>query len=307
MQVARPAEDMRPDYAPSAAAGPTVLVGLIGDNIQRSRTPRMHENEGHRLGLRYDYRLIDTAKAEWSSFSIADALKAARLFGFAGLNITYPHKQSILPVLDQLSDDAAEIGAVNTVTFSERGSIGHNTDKYGFAEGFRRKMAGADLSRVLQIGAGGAGAAVASAVAELGAAQVFLADIDAGRADALALRLNKQYGQTKFESVDPEKVASIDFSGVINTTPIGMDASPGSPIDPELLSPDHWVADIIYFPLVTELLRSARAKECRTMSGSAMAIFQAFRAFELFTGMTPDSAEMAATFDAFDENTLEKP
>ncbi len=289
----------------NSAFGRTVLVGLVGSNIQRSRTPRMHEAEGKRLGMNYAYTLIDTARNGTGEVEISEVIRAAHICGFAGLNVTYPHKQAIIPHIDMLAPDAQEVGAVNTVTFTDKGTVGHNTDRFGFAEGFRREMDGASLDRVLQFGAGGAGAAVASALIELGAKQVYVTDVDASRAEAIATRLGQVSEATKIEAITTSELGKIEFDGIVNTTPVGMDATPGIPIDPALLRPDIWVADVIYFPLETELLRTARAIGCRTMSGAAMAIFQAVRAFELFTGRTPDSAEMKKTFEAFDGNEAE--
>lgn len=264
----------------------------------------MHEAAGERLGLRYTYTLIDTARFDPVEIEVSDIVRAARICGFAGLNITYPHKQTIITLLDTLSDDAAQIGAVNTVTFVDDQTIGHNTDKFGFAEAFRREMQGAGVARVLQLGAGGAGAAVASALAELGAAEVFITDLDAARAQSLVQRLQPASPGTNFSSVAVTELAALQLDGVVNTTPVGMAPTPGLPIDPALLSPTIWVADIIYFPLETALLRAARAAGCRTMSGAPMAIYQAVKAFELFTGRVPDETEMKATFDAFETDAI---
>lgn len=281
-----------------------MLVGLVGQNIQRSRTPGMHEAEGARIGLRYTYKLIDTAKIA-STPQIDEILRAAAICGFAGLNVTYPFKQTIIPFLDALDEDAARVGAVNTVVFRDGKAIGYNTDLWGFAEGFRRDMASAALGRVLQVGAGGAGSAVANALVQSGVAHLTLADVDHRRASDLADRLSA--GNPGVEvSVSPiETIADYAFDGIVNTTPVGMDKTPGMPVPQAMLRPETWIADIIYFPLQTELLRAATAAGCRTFSGAAMAVFQAVRAFELFTGRAADSDAMTATFNAFNADETE--
>lgn len=304
MQLVQSANNGATLSAGNGAAG-RVLVGLVGSNIQRSRTPRMHEVEGARLGLNYTYQVIDTAGFAPGAVSVGDVLNAAKICGFAGLNVTYPHKQAIAPLLDGLSEDASRIGAVNTVVFGPTGTIGHNTDKFGFAEGFRHEMSGAPLGSVLQIGAGGAGAAVASALIELGVENIHVTDVEPERAEALVARLQPTTDKSGLHPISVSALASLQVDGIVNTTPVGMDATPGLPIDPGFLTSDIWIADIIYFPLETALLQTARALGCRTMSGAPMAIFQAVKAFELFTGKRPDSAEMKSTFDAFEGTEVE--
>lgn len=281
-----------------ANAAPSVLVGLVGRNIQRSRTPRMHEDEGARHGLRYSYKLIDAAGQHETPLDITQILQAAGLFGFAGLNVTYPYKQAIMPHLDQIDDGAARVGAVNTVVFRDGKTCGYNTDLWGFAQSFRLEMRQASLNSVLQLGAGGAGAAVANALVECGVDELFIADLDFGRARQLAARLSDN--GAKATALPLENVSARRFDGIVNATPIGMDNAPGMPVDAAVLRPDSWVADIIYFPLETELLARARALGCRTLSGASMAVFQAVKAFELFTGRPADADAMRATFNAFD-------
>jgi shikimate dehydrogenase len=216
--------------------------------------------------------------------------------GFDGLNITHPCKQAIIPYLDELSDNARALGAVNTVILKDGRKIGENTDWSGFAEPFRRKMSDVLLDRVVQIGAGGAGAAVAHAALMLGVKELTIFDIDPKRAESVAQNLSSHFGagRAKAGSDLPRTIAQAN--GLINATPIGMDAHPGMPLSAELLRPDLWVAEIIYFPLETELLRHARAIGARTIDGGGMAVFQAVAAFRHFTGLEPDSDRMLAHF-----------
>jgi shikimate dehydrogenase len=289
----------RPDAAhrpaPRTANG-DVLIGLVGRGIGASRSPVMHQREGARLGMQYAYNLIDFDQLGLENSALSDIVAAAEQGGFAGLNITHPFKQSVLPLLTDLSPEAAAIGAVNTIVFDSGRRIGHNTDAWGFAESFRENMVGCDLINVLQFGAGGGGAAVAYALLELGAEQLWLHDISGSRAAALAITLNRQFGD-KVHVVSDEKSAFVAATGIVNATPIGMAKYPGMPFNAGLLRKAHWVAEIIYFPLETDLLRQARKLGCRTLSGIGMAVYQAVRAFELFTGVRPDRAEMRRHFE----------
>ncbi|CAI8748174.1 Shikimate dehydrogenase (NADP(+)) [Pseudomonas sp. IT-P44] len=275
-----------------------VLAGLIGAGIQASRTPALHEHEGDAQGVRYLYRLIDLDQLKLDSSALSDLLIAAERMNFTGLNITFPCKQSIIPLLDELSPEARGIGAVNTVVLKDGRRIGHNTDCLGFAEGFRRGLQGVALERVVQMGAGGAGAAVAHALLSEGVQRLSIFDVEISRAQSLADNLNQHFGAGRAVAGHdlPNTLAQAD--GLVNTTPMGMKKLPGMPVPVELLRPQLWVAEIVYFPLETELLRNARALGCRTLDGGNMAVFQAVKAFELFSGVVPDAQRMLAHFQS---------
>jgi shikimate dehydrogenase len=273
-----------------------ILTGLIGAEIGPSRSPAMHEAEADALGLRLIYKRIDLAALGLGIEALPELLRAAELTGFAGVNITHPCKQAVIPLLDELSPDAQALGAVNTVLFAGGKRIGHNTDWYGFAEAFRLRMPGAALTNVVQLGAGGAGAAVAYASCKLGAEKLTLVDADPARATALADKLGALFGAGRITAATTPDAAMAQATGLINATPIGMAAHPGLPLDAGLLRPDIWVAEVVYFPLETALLTSARALGCRTVDGGGMAVFQAAEAFRLFTGVAPDTARMLERF-----------
>ena len=275
---------------------PSVLVGLVGTGIQASRTPTLHEKEGAEQGLRYIYKLIDLEILGLDAGALPDILAAAQRFGFAGLNITHPCKQSVIPLLDELSPDAAALGAVNTVVLRNGRRVGHNTDWWGFAESFQRELPDARRNRVVQFGAGGAGAAVAHALLTLGTGEVIIIDTDAFRAGDLAAALRARFGEGRASSGSSPAEAMASADGMVNTTPLGMAKYPGMVIPAELLRPDLWVADIVYFPLETELLRRARARGCRTLSGGGMAVFQAAGAFQLFTDLQANAERMLRHF-----------
>lgn len=276
----------------------TVLAGLIGAGIQASRTPALHEHEGDAQGMRYLYRLIDLDALKLDSGALPDLLKAAERMDFTGLNITFPCKQAIIPLLDELSPEARGIGAVNTVVLKDGKRIGHNTDCLGFAEGFRRGLGDVARQRVVQMGAGGAGAAVAHALLAEGVQTLSIFDVEVSRAEALANNLNQHFGAGRARAGHDLASAMADADGLVNTTPMGMAKLPGMPVPVELLRGELWVAEIVYFPLETELLRNARALGCRTLDGGNMAVFQAVKAFELFSGVAPDAQRMLAHFQS---------
>lgn len=274
----------------------STLVGLVGAGIQASRTPGMHEREARHHGLAYVYRLIDLDRLALGADALPDLLAAAEGFGFDGLNVTHPCKQAVLALLDELSDDARAIGAVNTVVLGNGRRIGHNTDSTGFAEAFRRGMPDVAKDRVVQLGAGGGGAAVAHALLGLGVGELSVFDPVDERAAALVTSLNDRFGAGRARVGADLAAALAAADGLVHATPTGMAAHPGLPLPAALLHPSLWVAEIVYFPLETDLLRVARALGCRTLDGGGMAVFQAVEAFRLFTGIAPDADRMRRHF-----------
>ncbi len=281
---------------PGVAAAGSVLAGLIGAGIEPSRTPALHEREGAAQGLVYVYKKIDLDVLGLGADALPELLSAAERIGFAGVNVTYPCKQSVIPLLAELSPEAAALGAVNTVVFTGGRRVGHNTDWWGFAESFRREFQDVRREQVVQFGAGGAGAAVAHAALTVGVSRLALVDRDHARAVRLAGELCARFGPSRAVAVEDAIEALSRADGLINATPVGMAKHPGMPVDAEQLRPALWVADIVYFPLATELLRAARALGCRTMSGAGMAVFQAAGAFELFSGCRADVERMLRHF-----------
>ncbi len=272
------------------------LTGLIGRDIQASRSPRIHECEADAQGVRLIYSLFDFARANMTEADLPRVLAAVQLAGFAGVNVTHPYKQAVTECLDELTNEASEVGAVNTVAFRDGKSVGHNTDAIGFAKSLEQDLEDVARNRVLQLGAGGAGAATAHALLSLGVGHLAIRDPDSDRLAGLIGALSERYGADRVStSMDAgESVASSD--GLVNATPVGMDKHPGMPVSRTALRPDLWVADIIYFPLETELLAAARQTGCRTMNGSGMVVYQAAAAFEFFTGLTADVQRMQQSF-----------
>jgi len=275
----------------------SVLIGLVGQGIGQSLSPAMHMAEGEAQGLRYLYRLIDLAGRDPTCDRLPDILKAAIDLGFDGLNITHPYKQRIMPLLDVVQADAAAIGAVNTVRIVNGRTEGHNTDAFGFSAGIRLRIGDITGAHVLQVGAGGAGAATATALMTLGVGRLDIFDADRERADALARKLAATFVKAQISAVSTLESGSI-ADGLVHATPTGTDAHPGIPVPEELLRPELWVAEVVYFPLDTALLRAARARGCHSVHGGYMAVYQAARAFEIFTGRQADGARMLRHFAA---------
>ena len=275
-----------------------VLLGLIGSGIQRSLTPAMQEQEAAHNGMRLHYQLIDLDLSGGSAEDLPLLLKAARMMGYAGLNITYPCKQAVIPHLDELSDEARAMGAVNTVVIRDGRLIGHNTDGSGWARGFTRALPDADLRCAVLLGAGGAGAAIAHAALRLGVQALRILDVDPARAQALAAELNRLYAGERASGWTDVAAALDGATGLIHATPTGMDKLPGLPLPAELVRADLWVSEVVYFPLETALLKLARERGCRISDGGGMAVGQAVGAFELFTGVTPDAGRIEQHFRA---------
>jgi len=272
------------------------LVGLIGEGIQESLSPALHEAEAKNHGLNLKYRLIDLVQDGSSVDDLPRLIDSAEAAGFDGVNITHPCKQAVLPLLTELSEDARAIGAVNTVVFGKGGRKGFNTDCSGFAMSFGQKLEDAERQRVVLLGAGGAGAAIAHALMSLGVEHLFIADRDHERAEALARRVAGNHPGRVVASAGELAPAAKRADGLIHATPVGMAAHPGLAFDPSLLRPEMWVVEIVYFPLETELLRAARKRGCRTLDGGGMMVWQAVGAFEHFTGIRPDAARMETHF-----------
>lgn len=270
------------------------LAGLLGAGISSSLTPALHMREAREQGLNYVYRVVDTADRELSDADLRDVLDAAQLMGYDGLNVTYPYKQRILGHLDALGPTAERLGAVNTVLFESGRRTGHNTDVTGFRLAMERHLSDVALASVVQLGAGGAGSAVADALLELGVDRLVVVDHEQTRAQMLAEALQARSPNERIVAGDHRTLASTlgDADGLVHCTPTGMAHHPGLPLDPGLLDPRLWVADVVYRPLDTALLIESRARGCRVLHGGYMAVYQAARTFELVTGRTAEPSRM---------------
>ena len=275
----------------------SILVGLIGANIQRSLSPALFEDFCTTLGRRGHYHLMDTDLL--ADRGLEDLLAAARTAGFAGVNVTYPFKEAVLALLDEVSDEARQIGAVNTVTIDRDGATrGYNTDRTGFQRAFEEKIGREAVAgkTVVLIGAGGAGRAVAFALCDLGVATVLVSDKNEAQAAGLVASVSAHLGPQRCRIERDPVSALATAAGLVNATPVGMTGFPGIPISTDSIDARHWVADVIYSPLETEFLKAVRARGARVMGGAGMCVHQAVQAYRLFTGLTPDIARLHAAF-----------
>jgi shikimate dehydrogenase len=274
----------------------TLKVGLIGAGIQHSSSPSMHVDEGKALGLPITYDLLDYDLMPGGSNRLAALLDEAEQRGFAGLNITYPSKQAVIPLLHELAPEARALHSVNTVLFRDGKRIGHNTDWWGFAESFKRGMSDVNTNSVVLVGAGGAGAAVGYAMLKMGSRTLTVHDMDGSRAAALVARMSELFPDRSIQVCRDLPVALAGANGLIHATPTGMRKHPGIPVPAECLRPPLWVSEIVYVPLLTELLATARKHGCRTLDGGGMAVFQGAMAFKLFFEVEPDIPRMLRRF-----------
>ena len=279
------------------ASGTTSFaLGLIGSGIGASLTPAMQEREGREAGLSLTYRLIDLDVHGMTRADLPEVLAWLRRLGFDGVNITHPFKQAVVPLLDELSDDARDLGAVNTIVFRDGLMLGRNTDWSGYGRAFREVLPDAVHDRALLIGAGGAGVAVGYGLLRQGASRVDVLDADVDAATACVERLAARFGPGRVGVARDLDEALAGAQGVVNATPVGMHGHPGTAIPFDRLRSDLWVSDVVYFPLETELVTAARNRGCRVLPGGGMAVQQAVGAFEYFTGRPADSARMEAHF-----------
>jgi shikimate dehydrogenase len=269
------------------------LTGLIGAPIAQSASPAMHELAADALGVRCHYQLIEVAGADRAGLQAL--LDGVKNFGFAGVNVTFPYKEAVVALLDELSDSARAIGAVNTIVVRQGRLVGYNTDTTGFERAIENLVTASRRGAVALIGAGGGGKAIAFALANLGVAELAIFDADQAKAAQLAAQLRGRLPVRIAETVEDALRRAV---GVINATPVGMLPDRGTPIPDALLHRDLWVADAVYSPLWTPLLNAAKAKGAVVKTGRDLAVYQAADAFELFTGLKPSTAEMGRAFDA---------
>lgn len=271
-------------------------IGLLGSGIGSSLSPALHQAEAAAHGLTdYRYELLDLLTLHRRTDEAAAVLREAVEAGFTGFNVTFPCKQAVIEGLDEVDPEAAALGAVNTVVVDAHGRlVGHNTDHSGFGSALRAGLPTADLSMVVLCGAGGAGSAVAHALAASGVRHLVVADIDHERARELAQEVGRQHPDTLTEGIDASEAATHlrGATGIVNASPVGMEGFPGTPVDVAALRPEQWVADIVYRPLRTDLLESAARLGCRTLDGAQMLVAQAADTFRLVTDLEPDRNRM---------------
>jgi shikimate dehydrogenase len=270
-------------------------VALLGHGIGSSLSPALHMEEARHLGLDYEYRVVDLA--DRPDADLAVELRALEDAGFHAANVTHPFKQAVLDHVTRLSPAVRRVGSANLVLFAPVGRVAHNTDCSGFRTALERFLVGRPgRGTVLQVGAGGAGLATAAGLVDMGFARIVVHDVAPAATDALLARFADPDGDRLLGSGGSPEDWLPRVDGVVHVTPVGMAAHPGVAFDVDLLEPHAWVAEVVYRPLETELVRRARARGLATLDGGAMAVGQAADSLRLITGLEPDDARMRAHF-----------
>jgi shikimate dehydrogenase len=277
----------------------TGLVGLFGHPVAHSKSPQMHNAAFAEMGLDYRYLAFDVLPER-----IGAAVEAIRALGLRGANVTIPHKVSVMPHLDEISEAAALIGAVNTIVNENGRLIGHNTDGIGYLTALREET-GFDVAdkQVLLLGAGGAARAVAAQMALAGAARLTIAARQAEKAAELAAHLapHAATDSVTFDSLQGEKAETVgEYDLVVNTTPVGMHPHVDAvPLPTELLRAGQLVSDLIYNPRLTRFLLEAERRGCRVHGGLGMFVHQGAHAFSMWTGSAAPADVMRRTVESF--------
>lgn len=266
-------------------------LGLIGDNIARSRSPRLHVEAGRLCGIAVTYERLVPRDLGLDFGAVFDCCAAE---GFRGINITYPYKEEVVSRLRVRDPGTAAIGACNTVLFADGGAEGHNTDCSGFMAAFRARFGPGSPGRVAMAGAGGVGKAIAFGLARLGARELRVCDPDRGRAERLASALEAAAPAMMVCHSPSIEAAADGADGLVNATPLGMAGHPGTAIPKAAIDGAAWAFDAVYTPVDTAFLRDAAAVGVEIMSGYELFYHQGVDAFRLFTGMAVEAAALRA-------------
>jgi shikimate dehydrogenase len=266
-----------------------IRLGLIGDNIARSRSPLLHVEAGRLCKLEVSYERLVPADM---GLPFEAVFERCRQGGFRGINVTYPYKEQVVPLLRIDAPEVSRIGACNTVLFSGSRAEGFNTDHSGFIAAYRSVFGGRDPGTVAMAGAGGVGKAIAFALAALGCPRLRLHDPHESRATALARSIGAADSGMTVEVCGTIGDAADGADGLVNCTPLGMAGQPGTAVPAALMDKAAWAFDAVYTPVETEFLRDARAADLKVMSGYELYFHQGVDAFRLFTGRQVDQTAL---------------
>lgn len=263
----------------------TVQLGLIGDNIARSQSPRLHELAGTLSGLnvRYD-RLVPQDLGK----DFEEVFAEARSADYRGLNITYPYKERVVALLEVPDAQVAALGAVNTVIFEPDGPKGYNTDWSGFMAGYVHAFGDRAPGSVCMVGAGGVGKAVAFGLLALGLSELRLVERDLAKAEALAKALRLAAPGLKVMVTGNITEGTAGVAGLVNCTPVGMVGYEGTPVPRSLMAGAEWAFDAVYTPVDTQFLTDAEAEGLSIMSGYELYFYQGLHAYRIFHGRPID-------------------
>ena len=262
--------------------GTTRLVGIFGYPVEHSSSPLMHNAAFLHLGLDYVYVPFAVRPD-----NLQNAVEALRALNIAGVNVTIPHKETIIPFLDEVGGEVSLIGAVNTVKVEDGKLKGFNTDARGFLESLRENKIEPQGARALVIGAGGASRAIVYALVKAGVSELIIANRTLARAEALASKLAAAFAGKNIKCVKLSALYAEAADLIVNTTSVGMKADDPPLFDPCVITSKHRVVDIIYKPAETPLLRQARLRGAVTLNGMGMLVNQGAVSFELWTGIAP--------------------
>ncbi len=255
-------------------------LGLIGKAIMNSSSPDLHVRLGELTGIPTTYDLFDAN--EQPIASLEEQVRKVIAEGYRGVNVTFPWKETAVSLATRPSEGARMVGAANTLVFEKGEIVAENTDFTGFMSGFRATLGDREPGRVLLIGTGGVGKAVAFGLGKLGASEVILMDLDPAKSRQLADELVAQGFAASTITVEQLAETVPGCDGLVNCTPIGHEKSPGCPLPKELVAAHHWIFDAVYVPAVTELVAAARDAGAAVMSGVSLFVFQGVDAFKLF-------------------------
>ncbi len=257
-------------------SGSTRVTGLFGYPVEHTLSPAMHNAAFEYLGLDICYIPFKVSPDD-----LPDAVRSVRSLNMLGINTTVPHKEKVIPLLDNIDEEAEFIGAVNTITNKEGLLTGYNTDGRGFMQSLSEEGISLDGKKVVIIGAGGASRAISYYISEK-AADLSMYDIDTSRAQNLVNDLNKIRGNVQLLD-DTEQMGMPDI--IINATPLGLKQDDPLPLNPDIITPAMSVCDLVYRQ--TAFLKSAQARGAKTVNGSGMLLWQGIFAFQLWTGIKP--------------------
>ncbi len=275
-------------------SGKTKVCGLIGDPVEHTMSPAMHNAAFKETGLDYVYVAFGV-----KSDGLGDAIKGMRALNMAGLNVTIPHKVNVIPFIDKLDPLAEKIGAVNTIVNDDGVLTGYNTDATGFLQPLLEKGIEPEGKYIALVGAGGAARAVSFILAERGASLVIInRQEELDWAADLAERITQTFGKdvNAMELTKGNLAGALEKADIlVNATSVGMSPNDEeTPVPASLLKPGIIVYDVVYNPVKTKLLRDAEAAGAETISGIDMLVWQGILAFEKWTGVKPPFELMKA-------------
>ncbi len=274
-----------------------VNLGLIGQAINSSRSPSLHDLLGKLNQLPVDYQLQEPEDSSAQSF--CTKLAEIRELGFVGVNVTFPYKQIAIDSADDVNEAVKKVGATNTLLLKDGKVCAFNTDYSGFIRGYKGRVGDQPAGKVLMIGAGGVGRAIGFALFDVGATELLVTDLNEASAKSLVDAINAYGFNARYVAKEEIAAAAKEADGLVNCTPVGHFKSPGMPIEAASIGGQKWAFDAVYTPMDTEFLIEASSKGLQIVSGFDLFFYQGIDAFEIFTGKSISDASLV--WDLFRE------